>query len=76
MKVHYSHILNPVPSVSFSNSSYRIGESDGSVQPMLLLNVLLSTDITVRVFAVNASAAGEEFFITISYIILLAMNCK
>ena len=74
-EVHYSHILNLVPSVSFSNSSYRIDEGDGSVQPMLILNVLLSTDITVRVFAVDASAAGEECFITISYI-LLTINCK
>ena len=42
---------------------------------MLILNVLLSTDITVRVVAVDASAAGEEYFITISYILLLLLNC-
>ena len=45
--------------VTFSQSMYNVSEGSGLVQPILLLNGSLSTNITVLVNSVNDTATGE-----------------
>ena len=45
--------------VTFSQSTYNVSEGSGLVQPELILNGSLSTDITVLVNSVNDTATGK-----------------
>ena len=45
--------------VSFSQSKYIVTENDGLVQPVLILNNSVATDITVQVRADDNTATGE-----------------
>ena len=45
--------------MSFNESSYSVGESDGLLQPVLVLSNSSSSDITVYVFNADDSAYGE-----------------
>ena len=45
--------------MSFNESSYSVIESDGPVQPVLILSNSSSSDITVYVFNTDDSAYGE-----------------
>ena len=45
--------------VRFNDSTYRVSESDGLVQPVLLFSNPSSTDITVRVISTNNNATGK-----------------
>ena len=46
-------------SVSFNQSTYIVNENDGLVQPALVLNVSIATDITVEVRSSDNTATGE-----------------
>ena len=45
--------------VSFSQSTYTVGEDDGVVQPVLVLSNPSSTDITVQVISTDNTATGK-----------------
>ena len=45
--------------VTFSQSTYNVSEGSGLVQPELVLNGSLPTDITVQVNNINNTATGE-----------------
>ena len=45
--------------VSFSQSTYSVGENNGVLQPMLTLSNPSSTDITVEVLSSDESAIGK-----------------
>ena len=45
--------------VSFNESLYSVGESDGSLQLVIVLNASSSSDIIVYVFNTDDSAYGE-----------------
>ena len=45
--------------MSFSQSTYSIGEEDGLVQPQVVLSNPSSTDITVQVTDTGISATGK-----------------
>ena len=47
------------PTVSFSQSTYRVGEDDGVIQPQVVLSNPSSTDITLQVTDTGISATGE-----------------
>ena len=46
------------PTVSFGQASYTVGESDESVEPLLVLSNPSSTDVTVQVYTSDGSATG------------------
>ena len=46
---------------------YSVKESDGPVQPVLVLSNPLSTEISVEVFTTNGSAIGEYCSVLINY---------
>ena len=48
-----------VTSVKFSQSTYSVNENSGVVQPVLVLSIPSSTDITVEVISTDGSATGE-----------------
>ena len=50
-----------VITIQFSQSSYRVGEDNGVVQPILVLNTPLSVDFTVEVFATDVSTTSEYY---------------
>ena len=52
-------------SVSFNQSTYIINENDQLVQPVLVLNNSLATDITVQVMTSDITATGEYINIII-----------
>ena len=45
--------------VKFNQSSYSVNESDGQMQPVLLLSDPLSTNITVQVINLDITATGK-----------------
>ena len=45
--------------ITFNQSTYSIMENAGLVQPVLLLSMSLSTDITIQVTSVDVTATGE-----------------
>ena len=51
--------------VSFNQSTYIINENDQLVQPVLVLNSSLATDITVQVMTSDITATGEYINIII-----------
>jgi len=48
-------------SVSFSKSAYSVGEDDGLIQPVLVLNSPSSIDITVEIKDSDDTATGMLF---------------
>ena len=59
--LHFCIICNfPIDiTVSFNQSVYSVNESDGPVQPVLILSSPSSTEVTVMVFSTGGSATGE-----------------
>ena len=51
-----------VISVQFEQSTYRVDESNGIVQPVLVLSSLPAVDITVHVFTNDGSAVRDDDF--------------
>ena len=51
----------------FSQSMYSVNENAGSAQPVLVLCIPSSSDITIEVFDTNGSATGEYCSILINY---------
>ena len=49
--------------VRFKDSTYRVSESDGLVQPVLLFNNPSSTDITVHIRNIDNNATGKVIHI-------------
>ena len=45
--------------MKFSQSTYRVNESRGVVQPVLVLSNPSSTDITIEVLNIDITAVGE-----------------
>ena len=60
-----------VVSVSFNQSTYIINENDQLVQPVLVLNDSLATDITVQVMTSDNTATGEYINIIIINIFMV-----
>ena len=59
-QIQYAYlILLLVIAVKFSQSTYRVNEYNGSVQPMLVLSNPSSTNITINVSTANITAFGE-----------------
>jgi len=50
-------------SVNFSQSTYSVGEDNGSVQPVLVLSNPSMTDITVEIEYINGATTGMLFLI-------------
>ena len=55
LAVHYF----TVPAVSFEQQNYNVNETDGKVEPVLVLSKPSVADITVEVFSTDGSAAGK-----------------
>ena len=55
----YIYIHSVVAELIFNQSTYSIGESDGTVQFTLVLSIPSSFDINVGVLSFNALASGE-----------------
>ena len=55
----YIYIHSIVAELIFNQSTYSIGESDGTVQFTLVLSIPSSFDINVEVLSFNALASGE-----------------
>ena len=51
------------PSVNFGQSTYGIDEDKGPLQLMLILSNPSTSNITIRVFSNDGSAAGEKCII-------------
>ena len=45
--------------VSFNHSTYSVNEDDGLVQPVLMLNDSVATNVTVQVKTNDITAVGE-----------------
>jgi len=45
--------------VSFNQSLYNVDEDDGQAQPVVVLNVRFSIDITVIILSTNTTATGK-----------------
>ena len=52
--------------VTFNQSTYNVNENAGLVQPVLLLNMSLSTDITIQVTSVDVTATGKYTVYTLN----------
>lgn len=50
----------PAYTVSFTQSTYSVGESSGPVMVTLALSYPALTDVTVAVFTANGSATGTD----------------
>ena len=48
-----------VTTISFAQPTYTVNETDGKVEPVLVLGNSSSFDITVQVFSTNESALGK-----------------
>ena len=59
------YVTTVAVSVSFNQSTYIINENDQLVQPVLVLNDSLATDITVQVMTSDITATGEYINIII-----------
>ena len=46
--------------IKFNQSAYSIDEDNGSVEPLLLLNIPAFTDFTVQVLSSDESASGKS----------------
>ena len=55
--------------VNFDQSAYRVNQHDGLVQPVLILSIPSSIDVTVKVFSIDVTATGKcclvTFYITV-----------
>ena len=58
-------------SVSFNQSTYMINENDGLVQPVLVLNNSVATDITLQVITNDITATGEYINIIINNMFII-----
>ena len=58
-------------SVSFNQSTYMINENDGLVQPVLVLNNSVATDITLQVVTNDITATGECINIIINNMFII-----
>ena len=64
MYYYYIHIYFSIfvivgSTVKFSQMSYSTAEDNGALQPMLILSNPLSNIITIEVFDINGTSAGE-----------------
>ena len=53
--------------VTFNQSMYRVGESDGLVQPVVGISSASVNDITVQVTSTDGTAIGEYCSVLINY---------
>ena len=58
-------------SVSFNQSTYMINKNDGLVQPVLVLNNSVTTDITLQVITNDITATGEYINIIINNMFII-----
>ena len=54
--------------VSFEEQTYSINETDGKVEPVLVLSNPSSSVITVQVFSTDGSATGKQLTISCTII--------
>ena len=54
--------------VSFEQQTYNVNETDGQIEPVLVLSNPSSTAITVEVFSTDGSATGKQLTISCTII--------
>ena len=59
--IKFIHCIFIDTTVKFTQSTYRVNEDDGSVQPALVLSQPVSASITVTVFSSDGSAEGIAY---------------